>query len=197
MNRRGTWILDGFRLMAAQAIRSRRFVAEQRLHTRLGVAGGANYVITEASIRSIGREAMTKRAIGPESGAGIDPGMGIHMLGVGEVKNDRPHILVAGEGQQIVTASWRKGRMALGADLLFDLFVEIIIMTGRTLVMSGPLINHRALFFGYVASVTVQADLLCMVLVQVKRRLRLFLGIGRGGGATPPSLLPICLKSCT
>jgi len=85
--------------------------------------------------------------------------------------------------------------MALGADLLFDLFVEIVIVTGRTLVMSGPLIYHRALFFGYVASVTVQADLLGMVLVQVKWRLRLFLGIGRGGGATP-RLLAICLKSC-
>ena len=106
MNRCGTGILDGFRLMAAQAIRGRRFVAEQRLHARLGVARGASYVITEGGMGPIGREAMTKRAIRTKSGAGVDSGVRIHMPRVREVKNDRPHILVAGERQQIVTASW-------------------------------------------------------------------------------------------
>ena len=87
--------------------------------------------------------------------------------------------------------------MALGADLLFDLLVEIVIMTGRTLVMSGPLIYHGALLFGYVAGVAVQADLLSMVLVQVKRLLRLLGRIRRAGDAISLRLLAICLQDCT
>ena len=160
------------------------------------MADGANYVITEGSIGPIGWEAMAKCTIRPESRAGIDPRMGIHVPRVGKVKHNRPHVLIAGVGQQIVTTRWRKGRMALGADLLFDFLVEIVVMARRTLVMSGPLKYHGALFLGYVAGVAVQADFFQMVLVQVKRRLRLFWGIRRGG-ATSPSLLAICLQSCT
>ncbi len=151
-------------------------------------------MITEGSIRSIGRKAMAKRTIRPESGAGIDPRMGIHMPRVRKIKHNRPHVLIAGEGQQIVTARWWKDRMALGADLLFDFLVKIVSMARRTLVMSGPLKYHGALLLGYMAGVAVQADFFQMVLVQVKRRLRLFWGIGRGG-ATSPSLL--ALQSCT
>jgi hypothetical protein len=162
------------------------------------VAGGANYVITEGSIGPVGREAVAKRTIRPESRAGIDPRMGIYVLRVGKVKYNRPHVLITGVGQQIVTARWRKSRMALGADLLFDFLVKIVVMARGTLVMSGALKYHGALFLGYVAGVAVQADFFQMVLVQVKRRLRLFWGIGRGGGGgTSLSLLAICLQSRT
>lgn len=105
-NGSGTGILDGFRLVTAEAIRGRRFVAEQRLHARLGVAGGASYVIAESGIGPIGREAMTERAIRPESRAGINPRVGIHVFGVGKIRHNRSHVLKTGEGQQIVTAGW-------------------------------------------------------------------------------------------
>jgi len=153
-------------------------------------------VITEGSIGPIGREAVAKRTIRPESRAGIDPRMGIYVPRVGKVKHNRPHVLIAGVGQQIVTARWRKSRMALGADLLLDFLVKIVVMARGTLVMSGPLKYHGALFLGYMAGVAIQADFFQMVLVQVKRLLRLFWRIGRGG-ATSPSLLAICLQSCT
>jgi hypothetical protein len=85
--------------------------------------------------------------------------------------------------------------MALGADLLFDFLVEIVLMAGRTLLMPRPLKYHRALLVGYVAGITVQADFFQMVLVEVKGELRLFWGIGRGGAT--PSELAICFQTCT
>lgn len=90
--------------------------------------------------------------------------------------------------------------MALRADLLFDLFVEIIVMTSRTLVMSGPLVYNGALFFGHVAGVAIQPDLFHMVVVQVKWRLRLLRllgGIGRAGRAIFSGLSAIGLEGCT
>ena len=182
--------------MAAQTIHSGRLVTEQRFHAGFRMAGGANHVIAGGRESSVGREAMAERAICPESSASIDPRVGIHMFRVGKIRHNRSDVLIAREWQQIVTARRRKGRMTLSADLLFDLFIKIVGVTRHALVMSRPLQNHGTLFLGYVAGVTLETNLFRMVFVQVKRLLRLFLGVGRGGGRTLGRLPAISLQRC-
>lgn len=124
------------------------------------MAAGTDYVVTEGSIGPVRREVVTVSAIHAESRAGIDPRMGIHMLLVGKVIDNRPHVFVARERTQIIAAGWRKYRMALNADLLIQGLIEVVVMTRRALIVPGPLKNHGAVFYRHVAGVAIQSHLI-------------------------------------
>jgi len=137
------------------------------------MAPRADYVIAKRRVRPISGKVVAIGAVSAKPSARVDSRMRIHVLGVGKVVDDRPYALIARERQQIVAARGRKHRMALHAYLLIDILVEIVVMADGALIVAGPLKDHRPFFHRNVAGITIQSDLLQVVIVKEKRLLRL------------------------
>jgi hypothetical protein len=144
------------------------------------MAAGTNLVIPESRKRAVGWEAMAESAIRPESRPRIDTRMRIDVLRVRELENDRPLVLVARVGQHVFAAGGRKHGVAFDADFLLYVLVEIVLMAGRTLIVTGAFESHRTGLLRQVTSVAIDPNLLQMVFVEVERgrRLRLSLRFG-------------------
>jgi len=179
MDRRRAWIFNFLRLVAATAIRGRRFVAQKRFHSRPGMAAGAGHVISERGKCAVTLELVAEGAIGPESSAGVNARMRVHMLCMRKFENDRPLVLIARVRQQIVAASGRKDRMALHADFFVYILVKVVRVARCALIMPRPLKGDRACLRRNMTTVAIETHLLDVKFVQVERSLHIGLGLRR------------------
>src|ERR1700693_4613892 len=101
------------------------------------MAAGTNHVISETGIGAVRLEMMAEGTVRPESGARIEPRVGIYMRRVGKIEHDGPLVLVARKGQQILAAGRREHRVALRADLLLHVLIEVVLRPRRTLIVPG------------------------------------------------------------
>ena len=83
------WILDFFGRMATPATFGRKCSRKLWLDAGLGVACRALVVVGEHRELTFGVEFMTKRAVRAETGFSVDSRLGIHMLVVGKLEQNR------------------------------------------------------------------------------------------------------------
>ena len=126
------------------------------------MAAGTNLVIPEGGVVAAPRKFVAESAIGPKTGAGVQPRVRVYVLRMGKLKDDRPLVLETWEWQQLFSACGRKNGVALHADFFFKILVEIILMAGGALIVPGALQTYRTAFCRYVASVAIESNLLQM-----------------------------------
>ncbi len=139
MNRSGARIFNFFHSMTALAIRGGRFVAEQRFRPCLGMAARTNLVIPEGGVVAVPLKFMAERAISPETSTRVQPRVRVDVLRMGKLEDDRALVLEAREWQQLLGACRRKNGVALDADFLFQVLVEVILVAGGALIVPGAL----------------------------------------------------------
>ena len=132
----------------------------------------ANFVIPERGVRAIRRKLMAKRAIGPKSSACVNSRVGVHVFRVRKFKNNRTLVLEARKRQQFLGGGRRKRSVALQTNLLLQIFIEVILMTGAALVMPRPLQRDRTWFHRNVTGVAIDPHRLQVEFVQLERSFR-------------------------
>ena len=180
MKGHGAGILDFLRPMTPLAVRFGRLIAKQGFHSSFGMATSTNHVIPETGVRTTRLEMMAEGAIRAESRARVDPRVRVYMLSVGKIEHDRLLVGIAWKGQQVLAAGRRKHRVALHAELLLNVLFKVVLVARRALVVSGALKHHGARLHWHMTSVTIEPNLLQMVFMQVKWRLRLRLCLRLG-----------------
>ena len=103
------------------------------------MAAGANLVIPEGGVVAVPLKFMAERAIGPETGACVQPRVRVYVLRMGKLKDDRALVLEAREWQQLFGACGRKDGVALDADFFLQVLVEVILVASGALIVPGAL----------------------------------------------------------
>lgn len=176
-------IFDFLGRMAAAAAGGGHGRVELRREPLFGMANGALLMGGEGTKRSPGLELMASGAVRPKSCPGVDTSLWIHMLCVREIEEHGARRLISRKRKQVRGAGW-KSSVALRADYLFDVLVEVGVMATHTLIVAWPLQHDGAFFHWHMAESAVELAAEFVLVKGMQQELRLLRpSAGRGGNA--------------